>query len=68
MRESASRLEDKESAFWQRLTLPVEEKSTWWWWDRSYRWFRSPNVIPLERYRSSAEMTRIRVVLLRRRS
>jgi hypothetical protein len=54
--------------FWQRLTLPVEEKGREWWWDGSYRWFRSSNVIPLERYRGSVEMARIRKILLGRRS
>jgi len=36
-------------------------------WDRSYRWFRSPNVVPLERYRTSKEIDRIRENVLRKR-
>jgi hypothetical protein len=54
--------------FWRRLTLPVEGKSKDWWWDGGYRWFKSANVIPLERYRGPAEMARIRKVLLGRRA
>ena len=38
-------------------------------WDGSYRWFRSENVVPLERYRTAKEIDRIRInVLLRRPS
>jgi len=33
-------------------------------WDGSYRWFTSRNVIPLERYRSAAEWSRICAALL----
>jgi hypothetical protein len=58
-----------ESAFWQKLVLSEEERAPWTTvkWDRSYRWFQSPNVIPLERYRSPAEWSRICAVLLRGR-
>ena len=42
----------------------IETKSTAKW-DGSYRWFRSPNIIPLERYRSPDEWGRICAVLLR---
>ena len=36
-------------------------------WDGSYRWFRSENVVPLERHRTTKEIDQIRVnVLLRR--
>jgi hypothetical protein len=58
----------EEEKFWQQLTLPVERKGWWWAWDGGYRWFESPNVIALERYRGPAEMARIRQVLLSRRS
>jgi hypothetical protein len=58
-----------DSAFWQKLTLPVDERSQWTTakWDGSHRWFKSPNVIPLERYRTPAEWSRICNVLLRDR-
>jgi hypothetical protein len=55
-----------DDAFWQRLVLPEEERRWIRDWEGSYRWFRSVNVIPLERYRSSADMARIRTVLLGR--
>jgi hypothetical protein len=53
-----------EDAFWQRLVLPEEERRWLRDWEGSYRWFRSPNVVCLERYRSPAEMVRIRLILL----
>ena len=39
-----------ENAFWQKLILPQEERSTPWE-GKGYRWFRSPNVVPLEQWR-----------------
>jgi hypothetical protein len=60
------REEEGKGELWRRLTLPVERKDKDWWWDGGYRWFKSTNVIPLERYRTSVEMTRIRKVLLGR--
>jgi hypothetical protein len=33
-------------------------------WDGGFRWFRSANVVDLQRYRSSAEKERIRTALL----
>jgi hypothetical protein len=53
-------------AFWQKLVLPEEERRWDRDWEGSFRWFRSPNVIRLERYRSSEDMARIRTVLLGR--
>jgi hypothetical protein len=44
-------VENNKPDLWQRLILPEEDR------DRStprvggYRWFRSPNVVPIERYR-----------------
>ena len=59
----------KREDFWRHLTLPVECKPYWWRWEGiGYRWFESANVVPLERYRDTAEMERIRTVLLRRRT
>ena len=57
---------EKEEAFWQRLCLPEEERRWIRDWEGGYRWFRSPNVIPLERYRDRVGMDRIRVRLLRK--
>jgi hypothetical protein len=55
---------NEDHSFWQRLILPEEERRRLRNWDGSYRWFRSANVICLERYRSPAEMVRIRLILL----
>ena len=41
---------DKEDAFWRKLILPQEERSIPWE-GKGYRWFRSPNVVPLEQWR-----------------
>ena len=53
--------------FWQKLVLPWEEKrrlDPYLVWDGYYRWFRSENVIALEKYRDRAAMARIRVKIL----
>jgi hypothetical protein len=39
-----------EDAFWRKLVLPQEDRSTPWE-GKGYRWFRSPNVIPIEQWR-----------------
>ena len=44
---------DYDEAFLRTFTVPVED---WHWTVRSkahcgYRWFRSPNIIPIEKYR-----------------
>ena len=55
-----------DEAFWQKLVLPEEERRWVRDWEGAYRWFRSPNVIRLELYRSPDAMARIRTVLLGR--
>ena len=57
-------VEDEEHL--QRFVFPEEERARWTTakWDGSYRWFMSRNVIPLERYRSAAEWSRICAALL----
>jgi len=45
--------EEREDAFWRRLTLPEEDRIAN---GNPYRggvgrWFRSPNIVPIERYR-----------------
>jgi hypothetical protein len=44
---------DEEHAFAQQLTLPEEDRATYTSakWMGGYRWFRSPNVVCLEKYR-----------------
>jgi hypothetical protein len=39
-----------EGAFWRKLILPQEDRRTPWA-RKGYRWFRSPNVIPIEQWR-----------------
>jgi hypothetical protein len=43
-----------DAAFWQAITFPEEDRhlhTSAPWDGKSYRWFRSANVIPMERYR-----------------
>ena len=50
-------IENEKETLWQKLTLPEEDR------DRStprvggYRWFRSANVVPIERYRRARKRT-----------
>ena len=39
-----------QDGFWRKLVLPQEDKSTPWD-GKGYRWFRSPNVVPIEQWR-----------------
>lgn len=39
-----------EHAFWRKLILPQEDRRTPWE-GKGYRWFRSPNIIPIEQWR-----------------
>jgi hypothetical protein len=48
---------EREHAFWRRLILPEEERRTPWL-GTGYRWFRSPNVIPLEQWRIRKNATK----------
>ena len=48
-------LSPKDNAFLQRWTLPEEDRPKRQQWDGGYRWFRSPNVVPLEQYRQARE-------------
>ena len=41
-----------EDAFWRKRVLPQEDRRTPWE-GKGYRWFRSPNVIPIERGKRS---------------
>ena len=59
-------LPEDEHTFWQKLILPEEERRWIRDWEGGYRWFRSPNVIQLERYRGRGEMAKIRDHLLRK--
>jgi hypothetical protein len=63
------RPEDEDEALFRGYVLCEEERlrrhpSTVW--AGGYRWFRSENVVLLERYRTSEEVDRIRTNLLRR--
>lgn len=44
--------EEREDAFWQKLILPEEDRlANGVVYRGGYRWFRSPHIIPIERYR-----------------
>jgi hypothetical protein len=45
--------EEEGDLFWQQLTFPEEDRHlhTSAPWDGGYRWFRSPNVVCLEKHR-----------------
>jgi hypothetical protein len=50
----ATQVRDEEDAFWQRLILPEEDRRRLFpetAWSGGYRWFRSPNVVPIEQWR-----------------
>jgi hypothetical protein len=51
---------DREHAFLRSLTWPEEDRDrfTTMPWQGEYRWFRSPNVIPLEKVRRLARDVR----------
>jgi hypothetical protein len=56
-----------EVPLYQKLVLPWEEKlrsNRYLIWDGSYRWFCSDNIIPLERYRDSAAIQRIKTNIM----
>jgi hypothetical protein len=60
-----------EDEVWLReLTFSEEERLslTTAPWNGERRWFRSPNIVPLERYRGPEEMARIIGVLRARRT
>jgi hypothetical protein len=42
-----------DEAFWQRIVFPEEDRHRFIRkpYDGGYRWFRSPNVIPIEHWR-----------------
>jgi hypothetical protein len=39
-----------EDTFWRKLVLPQEDRRTPWE-GKGYRWFRSPNIVPIEQRR-----------------
>jgi hypothetical protein len=64
-----SRLDLKAETFWRKMILPEEERRRQLHppqWNGSYRWFRSPNVVDLWRYRSDADKQRIIEFMWRR--
>jgi hypothetical protein len=53
-----SKIQDAEHAFWRKLILPEEDRRRLMavdWDGKGYRWFRSPNVIPIEQWRRELE-------------
>ena len=52
--QSATRSSDLgDEAFLRTITFPEEDRAQWTTvpWRGEYRWFRSPNIVPLERFR-----------------
>src|SRR5262245_32491370 len=49
-----------EDAFWRKLILPQEDRQTPLE-GKGYRWFRSPNVIPIEQWRRQDEKPNWRI-------
>ena len=45
-----------DEAFLRAMTFPEEDRARWTTapWRGEFRWFRSPNIVPLERWRSAA--------------
>jgi hypothetical protein len=55
MSATQRRAED-EDAFWRRLVLPEEDHLRMGKpWTGGYRWFRSPNIIPIEQWRKKRD-------------
>jgi hypothetical protein len=52
---------DEEHAFARQLIIPEEDRAKYTSvkWEGGYRWFRSPNVICLEKYRRLKALGRI---------
>jgi hypothetical protein len=44
-------IKDEKQDLWQRLILPEEDRDPTMPRVGGYRWFRSPNVVPIERHR-----------------
>ncbi len=48
----------KEDEFWRKFALPEEDRLLldpgYTWAGIGYRWFRSPNVVPIEQWRRRA--------------
>lgn len=61
MRIEAKQDQDAEDeSFLRKVVLPEEDRRRYGVsWPGGYRWFRSPNVIDLWRYRSAAQHARI---------
>ena len=55
-----SKYTEKEHAFWRSLVLPQEEfHRLTTWQGKGYRWFQSPNVVPIEQWERSARESAI---------
>jgi hypothetical protein len=49
---ATQRQAEDEDTFWRKLVLPQEERMRLGIpWRGGYRWFRSPNIIPIEQWR-----------------
>jgi hypothetical protein len=59
----------RDETFLRTVIFPEEERRLFTTapWSGGYRWFKAPNVVCLDRYRSPAEMSRIQSNILNRR-
>lgn len=54
--DATQRRTEDEDTFWRRLILPEEDHLRMGKpWTGGYRWFRSPNVVPLEQWRKKRD-------------
>jgi hypothetical protein len=49
--------EEEDEAFLRRIIFPEEDRRLYTTapWHGGYRWFRSPNIIPIEQWRSKPD-------------
>jgi hypothetical protein len=51
--------DEDDEAFLRSLVLPEEDRIRRRVWTGGFRWFRSPNIVPLERYQALREWKRL---------
>ena len=59
MAEIRRQLSPADEAWQRKWMLPFEDRTTTVPWRGEHRWFRSPNVVPLERYRTDEDWARV---------
>jgi hypothetical protein len=60
--------DNDEDRFWRKLILPEEGRlANGVVYRGGYRWFRSPNVVPIERYRNKRKKAALNINDIRRK-